>query len=456
MAGRLVNLGTKSLRHAPGWMRDLAVSAGSSYLLKRRRVGVYFEKLAEHQRYRTLSRAGLFDVQARRLRALIDRASTLSPYYREKYRGFDTSSLANLPVLEKEDLQLKIDSIVIGHKEKLDKMFSGGTTGRSIVVYNDISNMQERFAIVDLFWAMHGFKIGRDRAAWFSGRALLEENDVARHRFWRANWLYKIRYYSTFHLSEKNLACYVESLNRFRPKCLNGFPSAIAEVARFVRASGTPLMFRPRVIFVTSETLTDEQRDLFERVFECPVANQYASSEGAPFIIQCPRGSLHIDVTTGVFEVVDEDGNPAREGEMLVTSFITQETPLIRYRVGDRLRLAPPDVSCPCGWNTPLAEAILGRSAECIEVPGRGRIFNAQIGDCVKDITSVLGFQVEIVDGRLQVDLLADRATFEAKEKAIFLKKIHERIGEMPVELRYVSSIPRAPSGKASLVRRRA
>jgi phenylacetate-CoA ligase len=437
-------------------MRDVAVIAGSTHLMLQRRGGVYAEKLAEYRRYRTLSRAELLRIQAQRLRAIIQRAAALSPYYRQKYNGVDTSVLTNLPVLEKEDLQARIDEIVIGRKDKLHEMFTGGTTGMGIVVYNDISNMQERFAIMDLFWDMYGFKIGRNRIAWFSGRTLLEANDVARHRFWRTNVLYKIRYYSTFHLSQENLPYYIADLNRFAPEYFNGFPSAISEVARYIKVTGTKLTFRPRAIFVTSETLTDDQRALFEEVFGCPVANQYASSEGAPFIVQCPMGSLHIDVTTGVFEVIDDDGNPATEGEILVTGFITQETPIIRYRIGDRLRLAPAEAACECGWDTPLADAILGRAADFIEVPERGRIFNSQIGDCVKDVTSVVSFQVAVVDGRLEVDMLADREEFESRDKATFLKKIHERVGDLPVEIRFVTSIPRAPSGKQSMVRRRA
>jgi phenylacetate-CoA ligase len=447
---------TKLLRRAPWWMRDLAVTAGSSKLLWQRRRGVYRQKLDEYRRYHALSRTEMFAIQRQRLLALIDRAAVMSPYYREKYRGIDTDSaeLSDLPVLEKEDLQLKIDSIVIGSKKGMSEMFTGGTTGRGIVVYNDISNMQERFALMDLFWARYGFTIGKQRIAWFSGRSLLEDGDLRRHRFWRTNWLYKVRYYSTFHLSQENLPYYVANLNRFKPQYFNGFPSAISEVARFVEMSGTPLTFTPKAIFVTSETLTAEQRSLFERVFRCPVADQYAASEGAPFIFQCPDGSLHIDVTTGVFEVIDDDGAPAVEGEMLVTGFITHETPIIRYRIGDRLRLAPADARCRCGWDTPLAEGILGRAADYIEVPGRGRIFNSQIGDCVKDVTTVVSFQVAVVGDRLEVDMLADRDAFEARDKATFLKKVRERVGDMPVDIRFVTSIPRAPSGKQSMVRR--
>ncbi|HVE71209.1 MAG TPA: hypothetical protein VNI54_07560 [Thermoanaerobaculia bacterium] len=452
---RLIYFGTKALRRAPGWMRDAAVTGGSSQLLIQRRSGAYRKWLADHRRHRTLSRAELYDVQQRRLREIIERAVTLSPYYREKYRGLDRSRLQNLPVLEKDELQQKIDEIVIGDKTKLHEMFTGGTTGRGIVVYNDISNMQERAALVDLFWGMYGFRIGKQRTAWFSGRTLLEEGDIARNRFWRTNWLYKVRYYSTFHLSQQNLPHYVEDLNRFRPEYFSGFPSAIAEVARYIEAAGARLTFKPKAIFVTSETLLPEQRRRFESVFGCPVADQYSSSEGAPWIVQCPKGSLHMDITTGVFEVVDDAGNPATEGEMFLTGFVTQETPIIRYRIGDRLRLAPESAKCACGWDTPLAEAVLGRSTDYIEVPGRGRLFNSQIGDCVKDVTSVLSFQVEIVDGRLEVDMVADRDAFEAHDRATFVKKLHERVGNMPIDINFVDSIPRAPSGKQSLVRRR-
>ena len=452
---KLAYYGTKALRRAPRWMRDVGVTVGSTQLLHQRRSGVYADKLAEHRRYRSMRRDELFDVQRTKLRLLIERARSLSPYYRQKYAAIDASSLANLPILEKEELQEHIDSIVIGRKESLHEMFTGGTTGRGIVVFNDISNMQERAALIDLFWAMHGYELGKQRIAWFSGRTLLEAGDVSRNQFWRTNWLKKIRYYSTFHFSKQNLPFYVADLNRFQPEFLTGFPSALAEVARFVEATGAQLTFAPRAIFVTSETLTDEQRALFSRVFKSRTANQYSSSEGAPWIVECPNGSLHMDVTTGVFEVVGDDDRPAVEGEILVTGFVTLETPIIRYRIGDRLRLAPEAARCPCGWDTPLVEAILGRQADYIEIPGRGRIFNSQIGDCVKDVTTVMSFQVAVIDGRLEVDMMADPAAFEARDKATFLKKLRERIGDMPVDIRFVTSIPRAPSGKQSMVRRR-
>ena len=59
----------------------------------------------------------------------------------------------------------------------------------------------------------------------------------------------------------------------------------------------------------------------------CEIKDQYASSEGAPFIFECPHGKMHIDITSGVFEVLDESGNDADMGELVVTSFSTRGTP---------------------------------------------------------------------------------------------------------------------------------
>ena len=69
---------------------------------------------------------------------------------------------------------------------------------------------------------------------------MIGANDVAGERFWRNNYIDKIRYYSTFHMAPVNLPYYVEDLARFRPAFLCGFPSAIGELARLVRWRAGP------------------------------------------------------------------------------------------------------------------------------------------------------------------------------------------------------------------------
>jgi phenylacetate-CoA ligase len=128
-----------------------------------------------------------------------------------------------------------------------------------------------------------------------------------------------------------------------------------------------------------------------------------------------------------------------------------KQTPLIRYRIGDRISLSE-ECGCPCGWQTPLAASIEGRESDFLEIPGRGKIFASQIGDCVKHLHWVIAFRCHLYEGRLRVEIVADRERFEAEDMPTFLKNIHERMGDIPVDLEYLDELPRLPSGKRSVV----
>lgn len=436
----------------PPAIRDAAVTAGSTRLQLSRRMGEYALWQRRYREWRRLSLEELMELQQKRLDWLLRYAAENSPFYRTRLSPTPRLVLNDIPILEKAELQGNIDQIVVGEKSKLVPCFTGGTTGSGITVYSRKQDLQQRFAILDLFWEMHGFRLGCAKVAWFSGRNLVWDADARAGRFWRNDWLYRIRYYSTFHMSRDRLGAYAQDLCRFKPSFLSGFPSAIAEMARFIRSSGILLPFRPKAIFVTSETLTPDQREVMEGVFACKVRNQYCAAEGTPFIVECPAGNLHLDLSTGVIEVVDENGRPADEGEILVTPFFATGTPIIRYRIGDRIKMSQ-QRRCSCGWKTPIVDSIQGRATDYIEVPERGKLFCSQIGDCVKGVSTVLKFQVEMSDSALQVYLVADSQAFAVKDKNTFLHKVHERIGEVPVVFHFVDDIPRTRSGKHTVVK---
>jgi phenylacetate-CoA ligase len=437
--------------HAPAVLKDLIVTVVGAMLFRRRRGREFRESAIRWNAMRELPWEDLLKIQIDRTHEIITHASTRSRYYAAKYAQVSSKELADLPILEKEELRTHIDDIVIRGSGKLRKCYTGGTTGKSLVVFSSADSDGERFARQEAMWAMHGYKLGRDRIAWFSGRHLIGANDVSAHRLWRNNFLERIRYYSTFHMTPSALPYYVEDLATFKPRFLSGFPSAIGELARFIEMTGAVGPFDLQAIFTTSETLTGSQRDVMERVFNCPVRNQYASSEGAPFIMECQYGRLHIDVTSGVFEVIGANDQPSSDGEVLVTSFYMKQTPLIRYRIGDRLSLSQ-ERGCPCGWDTPLAASIEGRESDFLEIPGRGKIFAAQIGDCVKHLHWVIAFRCRLQEGRLRIEMVADRERFEKEDLSTFLRNISERMGDIPVDLEYLDELPRLPSGKRSVI----
>ena len=197
-----------------------------------------------------------------------------------------------------------------------------------------------------------------------------------------------------------------------------------------------------------------EHREVIGKVLGCKLVDQYASSEGAPFILECESGNLHIHSLTGIFEVVDENMQPANEGELLVTSFTTKGTPLIRYRIGDRITLAPPDKKCSCHSFFPLVDKIEGRSTDYILSPTRGKVNLGNISNSTKEVSGIIKFQVIQQElNKVQVKVVVSNS-FNHIEKEKFIRALENRFGPgLTINLEIVDNIEVEKSGKFRLVK---
>jgi len=233
-----------------------------------------------------------------------------------------------------------------------------------------------------------------------------------------------------------------------------GFPSSVYELCSLAAARGLKLENTVKAFFPTAETLLPIHREVIQSVLGCKIADQYASSEGAPFILECEEGSLHIHPLTGVFEVVDDNMQPAQEGEILVTSFTTEGTPLIRYRIGDRITLAPKEYNCACGSVFPVVKAIEGRSTDYILSPTHGKVNLGNISNSTKGVEGIISFQViqEELE-RVEVLIVANKH-FNDKQREKFQSALAERFGaSMVIDINVVDSIPKEKSGKFRVVK---
>ncbi len=228
---------------------------------------------------------------------------------------------------------------------------------------------------------------------------------------------------------------------------IDGFPSAIATVAAHMLATRRTGRVRPAAVFSTSENLYDHQRRLMQEAFGCEVRNQYASAEGAPFVVECERGSLHYDLRTGVIEQADD-------GTVLVTSFTTHGTPLVRYRIGDRMELTREE--CGCGNHNPVVRAISGREQDYIVSPERGMVGVGLI-DIFKMIPPVVKqAQVDQVSrDAIDVRLVADRAAWDPAYLDVLREGLVERVGtRMQIRFVFVDRIEPEAGGKIRYVKR--
>ncbi|WP_313001101.1 phenylacetate--CoA ligase family protein [Chryseobacterium gleum] len=443
----------------PDFLQNFMVYIYNRQAYKRRYGGEYKNFRKEKKDNRTLSLEELKEYQRKRYSQFIKFVIKNSEYYKKSIGNIENvesiDNISSLPIVNKEVLRNNIDSITVKTSEKLEKSKTGGTTGKSLEVKFFFRDSQERFAFLDDFRSRFGYELGK-KTAWFSGKNLLTARDVKKNVFWKTDFIHHVRYYSTFHIKDDYLKYYVEDLIHFGPEYLVGFPSTILEIAKYGIANGYDFPEnKVKAIFPTAETITEETRYYIEKFFKAKLYNQYASSEGAPFIIECEKGNLHLELQTGVFEVLDENNRPAQSGRLVVTSFTTAATPLVRYDIGDSITLEDADKKCSCGNNNPLVKEILGRIDDFIYSVENGKINLGNVSNTLKDTKGIIRFQaVQNKLDELELYVVVDQEIYSKQIEKVFLTNWRDRVGDvMKIQLNYVNEIPVEGSGKYRIVK---
>ena len=382
--------------------------------------------------------------QINELKFLLMYTKKNSKYYEKVLKNIEIENITQIKdmekisILEKETLREETNNIIT---KKEIKSNTSGTTGKSMTVYFTKKDYEKRMAYLDAFKEKHGIKLGM-RAARFSGKNLIPHGFEKSNKYWRTNKVIRQRLYSTFHMNNNTLKYYVEDLNKFKPLSLDGFISSIYELAKYIKDNNIQLKFKPLAIFPTSETVLDYQKSLIEDVFKCKLRNQYASSEGAPFITECIEGNLHYNMDTGIIERLEN-------GEILVTSFTSYGTPLIRYRIGDSIEFSK-DV-CSCGNAHPIVKHINGRKTDFLYSSERGKINAANMSNVIKYIPNAVK-NIQFIQEKVEeitINIAIDKVRYKDEYDLEIIKEMENRFGKnMKFIINKMDDLEREKSGK--------
>lgn len=441
---------------APIWIQNIAVSF-SGYIRNKSRYGsTYYKQRKFLIEFDNLTIDDKMNYQFHELMDFLDYAKKKSKYYNKVYENIDLkkikdiNDLSKLPIITKEDIRKNIEDIVTIKNKHGIEGHTGGTTGKSLVVLFTREDMMKRMATLDHFKSRVGFEHLIMKRATFNGKHIVPPNQKKKV-FWRYNRACKQMIYSSFHLSEENLKFYVESLNKFKPDSIDGFFMSICDVANYIERNNLILDFKPIAVFPTSETLTMPGRNLIERVFKCKVYDQYASSEGAPFITECKDQVLHIEMSTGVFERINNN-----DDEVVVTSFTTHGTPLIRYKIGDSVKLLNQQHICTCGLKSPTVESIQGRSLDFIYTFEKVKINGGNIANLFKNMPNAL-IHAQVVQneiGTVEISLEVDKSRYKSEFDDLLKNEFNHKFGDSTrIIIHHVDKIKRENSGKLKFIK---
>jgi phenylacetate-CoA ligase len=441
--------------HLPYPLKVLAAS-GQGYLLRRQRYGPETDRLAAEALDReTWSPERWRAWQEERLARMLSRAATQVPYYREQWaerrRRGDRASwecLENWLILEKEPLRTQPRAFLAQDCDprRMICLHTSGTSGKPLTLWRSCATEKAYYA---LFEARNRrwYGVSRHDCWAILGGKLVTPAGRRRPPFWVWNAGLNQLYMSSYHLAPDLIPHYLDALVRHGVTYIWGYTSSLYALAREILALKRQDI-RLKVAITNAEPVFDYQRTAIAQAFQCPVRENYGMTEIVAGASECQHGTLHLWPEVGVVEVVEggQTAPPGATGDLVATSLINPDMPLIRYRLGDRGALPAQETRCPCGRTLPVLARVEGRTDDVlITADGRkiGRLDPVFKGDL--PIREAQIIQESLTSIRVCY-VPTDR--FTAASGRSLIEQLQARLGPMEVFLEPVPEIPRGANGK--------
>jgi len=259
--------------------------------------------------------------------------------------------------------------------------------------------------------------------------------------YWRNNIVDNMLMMSAYHINQSSLIDYVKELNRYQPRIIQAYPSAIFLLAKLIETSNCSLEVDLKSIVLSSESFSTEQKEFIERVFNCPVFSWYGLSERVATVGTCSAGELHLIEDYG-FHEFDENG------VLIATGFHNNVMPIVRYNTGDRFKGIEVDfIPCRCGLPFRRVGKIEGRVGEYLysDIGTRVSIFN----HIPKGVIGLVELQL-VQHKHKHVDaIVVHNELFNDVSKTQLINNIKEYLGNgTEIKIVETNKIDRTRSGK--------
>ncbi len=373
------------------------------------------------------------ELTLKRLINIFDHARKHSPLLSKRYKGMEVRSFEDfrkVPLLTGKDMKKYLppmgDGLLTSDVKSGYIFSSGGTTGTPKVVYRTLE--EQHFNAVRL------------------GKGLLlsvfEEGDVVANLLFAGNmWASFVSYNQALEHTgcrilpiggNLPMETIINYLITFKANCIITIPSVLLSIGEYVEKNKIDLKIEK--VSTGGEHLFKEAKEYLKRVLGIKkfASTGYTTNDTGAIGYQCKYcegGIHHLHEDLHYMEIVDEDGNPCKPGEIgriIVTNLQRKLMPTIRYEVGDLGRWI--ERKCECGRKTRLFE-LLGRSDDVLIIGG-GNIHPEVIAESISEIGKLSNHFQMIAEIYNKKDRLKVRV--EAKEREIQNKKdIEEKLKEL-------------------------
>ena len=407
------------------------------------------------------------EFQLRRLRQILELAYEKTEFYRGTFDGIGfhprdlrrLEDMERLPTIARQTVAEHLFAMCTRDVSDwgVDFVSTGGTSGTPLHFYIDANRSAVEYAYLVTTWERSGYRLEIPMAV-LRGRVVRPDRSGLHHEY---DPILRQHYYSSFHMSDENMARYLAHMATIGPCFLHVYPSSAAALAHFCRRSGLRPPRHIRGIIAESEIVYPEQRTMAEGVFGCRYFSCYGHSEKLVLAGECEHSSdYHVWPTYGYFELLDDQGHPVttpgQRGEIVGTGFINTVMPFIRYRTGDYATYVG-DRCGACGREHPILRDIRGHRTQevLIAVDGSEISWTAlnMHDDTFLHVRQFRFFQEK--PGQAVLQIVPANGFREENAERVRRNLGRKLNGQLALTLELVDAIPLSACGKAIYVDQR-
>lgn len=323
--------------NSPYWIRQLAINTYGFILSRKRFSGNFKTYLSKYEENLSKSPNEIKEEQFNKLKDNLIYCFENIEYYKRIFKesNFDPyemnsfEEIKKIPFLTKEIIRQEFDSLYNKKTPKSEYVehYTSGSTGeklRFLVPKELIYKLNTAF--IYRFYAMAGIN-PKDRRVTIGGRKFANRKPYYSYNYFENQLLL-----SSHHLTEDNIRIYLQEINSYKPIFIQGHPSAILVLAKYILNKRYKINISLKAIFTTGETLITDDKGIIERAFKTKVYQQYGSGENCFSAQEAPgEDGYLLNYEHGYVEMVGD----GEYKEVYVTSLLNNVMPFVRYKIGD-------------------------------------------------------------------------------------------------------------------------
>ncbi|WP_108063669.1 phenylacetate--CoA ligase family protein [Poseidonibacter lekithochrous] len=396
----------------------------------------------------------IFKYQLDRFNIIWQKAYTEIPFYEKWKKKYNLpkkinslNELKKFPVLTKKDIQQK-QNLIFGNLNNYSTISTGGSTGEPTkfpTSKNESINSYSNHYLARGWWDIKPL----DEVLLFWGHSHLFgegiKGEINQCKRMMSDWLISTKRLNAYDMSLDTLEKYYQELKKSNPAMILGYTSAIYKIAKYIDENNFEIGNKENLkgVVVTSETVTDYDIKLIEKVFKVPCILEYGMAETG-VIAYSRKGSKNIKLFWDTFIGIKDSDNILN-----ITTINDRLFPLINYKTDDIIETK----NC---LSVLTISKIFGRKNDFIKIKVADKIIECHsefFTHILKSISGVQNFKIkQKKDLSIRIEYVSSKKQDISSIFFIEIKKEFKDIVETTFIFNQVDDIPKTIAGKTKWI----